>query len=76
MKKLIFSAAIAFALFSCNSAESDAQNQKDSLVNSVEQHTDSLQQQVQQSADSTKNVLEQKSDSLKSEIKNADTLKK
>ena len=76
MKKLMLVFAVGFALASCGGASSDNDSVKDSLVNTVEQHTDSLQQKVQDMADSTKNVLEQKSDSVKEEIKNtADSTK-
>lgn len=71
MKKLFFAAIVSLALFSCSSANSDAENTKDALIDSVEQHTDSLQQQVQDIADSTKDHLEQKSDSVKSEIRDS-----
>lgn len=71
MRKLLFGAIISMALFSCSSANTDAENTKDSLINRVEEHTDSLQQKVQDAADSAKDDIEQKSDSVKSEIKDS-----
>lgn len=73
MKRILFSAVIAMAVISCNSAETAAENQKDSLINEVEQKTDEMQQQVQEAADSTKDRLEEKSDSVKDVIKGADS---
>ena len=72
MKKVLFSAIIATALFACNSnASSDADSKKDSTVNAIENKTDSMQQQVQENADSTKQIMENKSDSLKQQVKDS-----
>lgn len=72
MKKVLFSAIIATALFACNSnGTSDADSSKDSTIDAIENKTDSMQQQVQENADSTKQILENKSDSLKQEVKDS-----
>ena len=68
MKKLLFTALIAGSLVACNSASTDADDQKDSTVNAIENTTDSLQNQVEANADSTQAQLERSSDSVKNQV--------
>lgn len=68
MKKLLFTALIAGSLFACNSASTDADAQKDSVNDVIENKTDSLQAQVDENADSAKARLERSSDSVKTQV--------